>query len=461
VKSGYSFNNWNTQADGNGVSYDGGESFSITDNTTLYAQWTANPTYSVTYDGNEATGGTVPTDSNKYEANTAVTVAGNTGSLVRSGYSFNNWNTQASGDGVSYDGGETFSITDNTTLYAQWTANPTYSVTYDGNEATGGSVPTDNNDYEANATVTVAGNTGSLVKTAYSFNNWNTQADGKGTGYDGGETFSITDNTTLYAQWTANPTYSVTYDGNEATGGSVPIDSNDYEANATVTVAGNTGSLVKSGYSFNNWNTQADGNGTNYSGGDTFSIGSSNVTLYARWTHITRTYTVTFDAWGGSPTPQTQTIIPRGRVSQPQPPMKSGYIFRGWYTSASFRTQWNFSAPVTRNMTLYAKWMPYDITVRLTGTKLVRQGHKATFTASVVVKGNSRITPTGTVTFYEVSAQGGNLSQLGEPVTLVRGKATLKPTDLGPGIHYIRAVFSDDNTLNSKTSNTFTVIIVR
>ncbi len=79
------------------------------------------------------------------------------------------------------------------------------------------------------------------------------------------------------------PTFSVTYDknGNDVTG-TVPVDNNTYNNEASVTVLGNSGNLAKSGYSFGGWNTQDDGEGTNYTEGNTFSI-TSNTTLYAKW----------------------------------------------------------------------------------------------------------------------------------------------------------------------------------
>lgn len=82
-------------------------------------------------------------------------------------------------------------------------------------------------------------------------------------------------------------TYRVTYFGNGNTGGIVPTDGNVYESGDTVTVMGNTGSLVKTGCNFAGWNTAADGSGANYIGGDTFSMGTSNVVLYAKWTYET------------------------------------------------------------------------------------------------------------------------------------------------------------------------------
>jgi len=81
-----------------------------------------------------------------------------------------------------------------------------------------------------------------------------------------------------------NSTYTVTYNANNATGGSVPIDSNNYAQGQTVTVLGNTGNLVKTGYSFTDWNTLANGTGTAYTQGQTFTMDGVNVTLYAQWT---------------------------------------------------------------------------------------------------------------------------------------------------------------------------------
>ena len=56
-------------------------------------------------------------------------------------------------------------------------------------------------------------------------------------------------------------TYTVTYDENGNIDGSVPTDNNVYEQGATVTVLGNTGDLVKNGYSFYGWNRKEDGSG--------------------------------------------------------------------------------------------------------------------------------------------------------------------------------------------------------
>lgn len=74
----------------------------------------------VTYNGNGNTGGAVPTDATKYDVNASVTVLGNTGSLVNTGYTFDGWNTKADGTGADKAADATFTITQDTTLYAQW-----------------------------------------------------------------------------------------------------------------------------------------------------------------------------------------------------------------------------------------------------------------------------------------------------------------------------------------------------
>lgn len=91
----------------------------------------------------------------------------------------------------------------------------------------------------------------------------------------------------LYAEGETVSGGTVAYDGNGNTGGTVPVDENTYEEDEEVTVLGNTGSLVKTGYTFAGWNTAADGSGTDYAPAATFAMGSANVTLYAQWTEET------------------------------------------------------------------------------------------------------------------------------------------------------------------------------
>ncbi len=87
-----------------------------------------------------------------------------------------------------------------------------------------------------------------------------------------------------YQQCTAGPAiFSVNYDGNGSTSGSVPDTGTIYTTGQTVTVLGNTGALDKTGFSFNGWNSAPNGSGMSYAGGNTFQMGSANVILYALW----------------------------------------------------------------------------------------------------------------------------------------------------------------------------------
>jgi len=76
-----------------------------------------------------------------------------------------------------------------------------YKVFYNGNGSTGGTVPVDNNWYRYDAVVTLLENTGSLVKTGYTWLCWNTKADGTGIDYNPVDIFNIYGLTTIYAKW--------------------------------------------------------------------------------------------------------------------------------------------------------------------------------------------------------------------------------------------------------------------
>jgi hypothetical protein len=110
--------------------------------TTTTTTTIAPVTFTVTYDGATSSSGTVPTDATTYASGANVTVAGNSGGLAKSGYSFNGWCTTQPAAGAACGGtsravASTFAISGNTTLYAVWTTDRTiaidagsYSATY-------------------------------------------------------------------------------------------------------------------------------------------------------------------------------------------------------------------------------------------------------------------------------------------------------------------------------------------
>ena len=79
--------------------------------------------------------------------------------------------------------------------------------------------------------------------------------------------------------------------------------------------------------------------------GGTFDPGQPNgITLH----------TVTFNSNGGSDVPGQ--IRANAAATKPADPTRSGYVFAGWYTDKACTAAYDFTKPVTDNITLYAKW---------------------------------------------------------------------------------------------------------
>jgi len=285
TRDNFTFTGWKTASgDGGSAEYQPGDSITITSGTILYAHWEADPTWSITYTANGADSGTVPTDATNYHEDDSAGVSGNTGNLARIHYNFIGWNTV--GDGSGSVSGTTVGAsiiigTSDVSLYAEWEEIPTYTIIYNANG--GSSAPSDSTLYEEGDEVTILA-AGSITNGSETFIGWNSVSGGTGTGYNEGDFFTMgTSNRTLYAQWTSAATYAVSYDGNGSDGGSVPSGSNNYPEGDTVTVLGNTGSLTISGYNFAGWKTSSGGNSADYNADDTFTMGTSPVTLYAHW----------------------------------------------------------------------------------------------------------------------------------------------------------------------------------
>ncbi len=190
---------------------------------------------------------------------------------------------------------------------------PVFTVAYDGNGNTDGSVPEDSDAYLEGDTVTVLA-FGTLTRAGYGPAGWNTAANGSGIAHAPGGTFAMdASDVTLYAQWTPLPTYAVTYDGNGNTGGAAPVDSTAYLEGDTVTVMG-TDTVVRTGYGCFEWNTAANGSGTAFSPAATFAMGTSDVTLYAQWVQdqeiVGEWYVAgTFDFYDDYPTTIQMSLI--------------------------------------------------------------------------------------------------------------------------------------------------------
>ena len=83
------------------------------------------------------------------------------------------------------------------------------------------------------------------------------------------------------------------------------------------------------------------------------SMPDSDVTVDVTFT--AKDYTVTYESNGGRTVP-SQTVKYNETANKPADPTKSGYTFAGWYTEEKLTNKYDFAAPVTGNITLYAKW---------------------------------------------------------------------------------------------------------
>ena len=232
-------------------------------------------TFSIVYKTGSSSSGSAPVDNlSPYISGSTVTILGDS-NLIKTGYTFVEWNTQSNGSGTTYSISDSFQITSNVTLYPIWTLTR-YSVKYDKNNVLASTAPVDGKSpYLENSIVTVLGpgNMKSSNPLNEIFINWNTKHDASGTSYIQGDTFKITSNITLFGQWG----FTITY--NAGIGGSnPPVDSNSpYIKDSTVTVLGKE-NMTKIGKTFKEWREDLE----KYVPGDTFKI-KRNTTLTAVW----------------------------------------------------------------------------------------------------------------------------------------------------------------------------------
>ena len=173
----------------------------------------------------------------------------------------------------------------------------------------------------------------------YTFDGWYTTNDTHSTKFD----FStpITGDTTIYAKWTAND-YEVSFiteHGNTPASQNVPY-------NGT---AKDPGKLSAEGYTFIGWYTDH----TCTTEFDFTQPIKRNTTVYAKWT--ANDYEVSFITEHGK-APASQNVPYNETADDPGKLSEEGYTFIGWYTDHTCTTEFDFTQPIKRNTTVYAKW---------------------------------------------------------------------------------------------------------
>jgi uncharacterized repeat protein (TIGR02543 family) len=150
----------------------------------------------------------------------------------------------------------------------------------------------------------------------------------------------------------SSSTYTVTFD---AQGGSTPV-----PASTSVTYGSTYGTLAtttRAGYTFGGWWTGTGGTGTQVLSTTPVTITSAQ-TLYAKWT--ANTYTVTFDAQGGTtPLPASTSVTYGSTYGTLATTTRTGYTFGGWWTGTGgtgTQVLSTTTVTITAPQTLYAKW---------------------------------------------------------------------------------------------------------
>ena len=162
-----------------------------------------------------------------------------------------------------------------------------YTVTFDKNHA-------DATGTMANQLIIVGRATNltlnSYERAGYHFTNWTTLANGTGTSYLDGQSVTDLGDITLYAKWAIN-TYEIAFDANGGTG-TMANKQMTYGTASNLTA----NSFTRSGYTFKNWNTEADGSGTTYTNSQSVNNltteNGATVTLYAQWEEQVTKYAV-------------------------------------------------------------------------------------------------------------------------------------------------------------------------
>ena len=227
----------------------------------------------LTYNAN---GGEGTIDPATGAAGESVSVAAN--GFTLNNYTFTGWNTKEDGTGTAYKPGDSFTLTEDTVLYAQWSKNAPaqVKVSYDANGGVG-TMESVTGDVGSEIVIQQSG----FTRSEYTFTGWNTQADGKGTAYKAGDSFTLTDkDTVLYAQWSKNAPAQVKVSYN-ANGGVGTMESVTGDVGSKIVIR--QSGFTRSEYTFTGWNTQADGKGTAYKAGDSFTLTDKDTVLYAQW----------------------------------------------------------------------------------------------------------------------------------------------------------------------------------
>lgn len=208
-------------------------------------------------------------------------------------------------------------------------------------------------------TYSISGNGAATKSVSVTFKNFNS---------DNGDsaTKAVSFNVSVPA-WTS---YTIKYNMN---GGSGSIANQTKWKDQTLTLSSTK--PTRTGYDFLGWATSSTATSATYSAGGKYTANAA-ATLYAVWK--AKTYTVSFNANGGSGAPSSQTkTYGKTLTLSSTKPTRAGYTFKGWATSAS-ATSATYSAggsyTANATATLYAVWAVSYVKPKISSYSVERVG---------------------------------------------------------------------------------------
>ena len=314
---------------------------------------TSAQTYTVSYNANG--GYNAPASQTKVHG---VTLTLSSSVPYRFNYEFVGWATNSNSSGASYYAGGSYTDNASVTLYAVWRYKPaTYTVAFDANGGTN-APSSQTKTYGVTLTLT----TTIPTRANYRFVGWSKDRNATSASYTAGGSYTDNASVTLYAVWAYSPeSYTVRYDANGGTGAPAS-QSKTHGVPLTLSAVKPT----RAGYEFLGWATSKNATASEYAPSERYTDEAS-VTFYAVWRYVPKTYTVSYDANGGSNAPGTQTKTENVALTLASTiPAREGCTFRGWATTPTATTadyQPGGSYTANAAVTLYAVWEKDSYTV--------------------------------------------------------------------------------------------------
>ncbi len=382
TRPGYTFVEWNTEADGSGDAYSPYDSYKL-ENTlptdaTLYAQWEENTAdlKFIPNAGTDTVTGMPDDDTLTYPDGKTVP----TNVPVRPGYTFLGWAEDPTATTPTVKAGDVVKGAneepEDTTYYAVWQKNID-SIVYNPN-ANGD--PVDKLPDTQTLTYDNPADISSNVPTrpGYTFKEWNTNPDGSGKTYNPSDPYKDKNEEpeplTLYAQWDEN-TADLKFDPNAGTDTVTKMPANDtltYPDGKTVP----NNVPERPGYTFLGWSEDPTATTPTVKAGDTIKEKNTepeDTTYYAVWKE--NTATLTFDPNAGTDTvtkmPENDTLTySEGSNVPTNVPVRPGYTFLGWAEDPTATTPTKIAGDTIKeknkepeDVTYYAVWQENTATI--------------------------------------------------------------------------------------------------